>query len=164
MKSGSLNLPEPSGPVQACNGVVLAFNCIYRLVKSACTMRLCCCMVHREPPNTADGSHLSHTKSTVKMHTVMLSKVTATNSKPLKISQHPRIILDYSNDSVNRFINCIRYFLVERHLNHTHIYRCNAFLVGTCGIKLACGWESRCTVYLCITVYERNTRPLQTHR
>ena len=23
MKSGSLNLPEPSGPVQACNGIAL---------------------------------------------------------------------------------------------------------------------------------------------
>jgi len=28
LKSGSLNLLEPSGPVQACNSIALPFNCI----------------------------------------------------------------------------------------------------------------------------------------
>ena len=29
LKSGSLNLPEPSGPVQACNGIALPFTNFY---------------------------------------------------------------------------------------------------------------------------------------
>jgi hypothetical protein len=28
LKSGSLNLLEPSGPVQACNGIALPFQCL----------------------------------------------------------------------------------------------------------------------------------------
>ena len=118
LKSGSLNLLEPSGPVQACNGIALAFNCICPLVKSACNMQLCCSM----SDTTDDISSHSHIKSTVKLSTFILSKVTATNSKPLKISQHPRSILDYSKDSVNGFLNCIRNLLVEGHVTlYTHL-------------------------------------------
>ena len=29
LKSGSLNLLEPSGPVQACNGIALSLSCLY---------------------------------------------------------------------------------------------------------------------------------------
>ena len=44
LKSGSLNLLEPSGPVQACNGIALAllvcyfYNCILYLYRIVCYM------------------------------------------------------------------------------------------------------------------------------
>jgi hypothetical protein len=111
-----------------------------------------------------DISRHLNIKSTVKLSTFILSKVTATNSKPLKISQHPRSILDYSKDSVNGFLICIQFLLVERHLTlHTHL-PLKRIPCRHLRIKLAYGWESRCTVYLRITVYELNTCPLQTHR
>jgi len=34
LKSGGLNLLEPSGPVQACNGIALPFFCDQALVKN----------------------------------------------------------------------------------------------------------------------------------
>jgi hypothetical protein len=38
LKSGSLNLLEPSGPVQACNGIALPYhNCKYLHLLSAIT-------------------------------------------------------------------------------------------------------------------------------
>ena len=36
LKSGSLNLLEPSGPVQACNGVVLPIIVLFRAVLRDC--------------------------------------------------------------------------------------------------------------------------------
>ena len=36
LKSGSLNLLEPSGPVQACNGIALPFNFFYPYTVEMC--------------------------------------------------------------------------------------------------------------------------------
>ena len=43
LKSVSLNLLEPSGPVQTCNGIALSFTCVmhfYLLVPLSCVLRM----------------------------------------------------------------------------------------------------------------------------
>jgi hypothetical protein len=83
LKSGSLNLLEPSGPVQACNGTALPFITFILFVVSYClwyqgviyylavnVLRFCCQMSDRvipRPSGTDGGSYVCSTSSVPKL-------------------------------------------------------------------------------------------------
>jgi len=52
LKSGSFNLVEPSGPVQACNGIALPFAIMHVLVVWAWYFQLYCVGIHSKDGDT----------------------------------------------------------------------------------------------------------------